>query len=81
MWFLSAFVWALVFFLSLFLEMAIDFEQGPLLVTGLGLWVTWSMFSWAFRRPVLRVLNSEGRLVVDGLSFVRGIAIASRELE
>jgi len=70
MWFLSAFVWALVFFLSLFLEMA-DFEQGPLLVTGLGLWVTWSMFSWAFRRPVLRVLNSEGRLVVAGLSFVR----------
>tara|TARA_B100000945_G_scaffold318142_1_gene322371 strand:+ start:587 stop:2644 length:2058 start_codon:yes stop_codon:yes gene_type:complete len=71
MWFLSAFVWALVFFLSMFLEMATDFEQGPLLVTGLGLWVTWSMFSWAFRRPVLRVLNSEGRLVVDGLSFVR----------
>ena len=70
MWFLSSFVWALVFFLSLFLEMA-DFEQGPLLVTGLGLWVTWSMFSWAFRRPVLRVLNTEGRLVVDGLSFVR----------
>ena len=44
----------------------------PLLVTGLGLWVTWKMFSWAFKRSVLRVLNTEGRLVVVDQYILRG---------
>tara|TARA_Y100000996_G_scaffold65108_1_gene44036 strand:- start:1274 stop:3301 length:2028 start_codon:yes stop_codon:yes gene_type:complete len=70
MWFLSAFVWAFVFFLSLFME-ASGFDEGPLLVTVLGLWVTWTMFSWAFSRPVLSVLNTQGRLVVDVQFLVR----------
>ena len=69
-WFLSAFVWAFAFILSAFLEIS-DFGGGSLLVTGLGLWVTWRMFSWAFRRPVLRVLHTKGSLVVEGVSFGR----------
>ena len=59
-WFLSAFVWGFAFILSMFLEIS-DFSGGSLLVTGLALWVTWRMFSWAFRRPVLRVLHTKGR--------------------
>jgi hypothetical protein len=70
MWFLSVFVWAFAFFLSLFME-ASGFDEGPLLVTGLGLWVTWKMFSFAFARPVLKVLNTEGRLAVINQYFVR----------
>ena len=69
-WFLSVFVWAFAFFLSLFLE-ASGFDEGPLLVTGLVLWVTWKMFSFAFARPVLKVLNTEERLVVVNQYFVR----------
>ena len=69
-WFLSAFVWAFAFILSAFLEIS-GFGGGGLLVTGLGLWVTWRMFSWAFRRPVLRVLHTKGSLVVEGVSFGR----------
>ena len=69
-WFLSAFVWGFAFILSMFLEIS-DFSGGSLLVTGLALWVTWRMFSWAFRRPVLRVLHTKGSLVVEGVSFGR----------
>ena len=69
-WFLSAFVWGFAFILSVFLEIS-GFGGGSLLVTGLGLWVTWRMFSWAFRRPVLRVLHTKGSLVVEGVSFGR----------
>ncbi len=69
-WFLSAFVWGFALILSVFLEIS-DFGGGSLLVTGLGLWVTWRMFSWAFRRPVLRVLHTKGSLVVEGVSFGR----------
>jgi len=71
MWFLSVFVWAFLFFLSMFLHVASSIDEGPLLVTGLGLWVTWKMFSSAFKRPVLRVLNTEGRLVVVDQYFGR----------
>ena len=71
MWFLSVFVWAFLFFLSGFMVSS-GFDEGPLLVTGLGLWVTWKMFSWAFKRSVLRVLNTEGRLVVVDQYAVRG---------
>ena len=44
MWFLSVFVWAFLFFLSGFMVSS-GFDEGPLLVTGLGLWVTLKMFS------------------------------------
>ena len=71
MWFLSVFVWAFLFFLSVFMVSS-GFNEGPLLVTGLGLWVTWKMFSWAFKRSVLRVLNTEGRLVVVDQYILRG---------
>ena len=71
MWFLSVFVWAFLFFLSGFMVSS-GFNEGPLLVTGLGLWVTWKMFSWAFKRSVLRVLNTEGRLVVVDQYILRG---------
>ena len=71
MWFLSVFMWAFLFFLSMFL-VASSIDKGPLLVTGLGLWVTWKMFSSAFKRPVLRVLNTEGRLLVVDQYIVRG---------
>ena len=70
MWFLSVFMWAFLFFLSLFL-VASSIDEGPLLVTGLGLWVTWKMFSSAFKHPVLRVLNTEGRLLVVDQYIVR----------
>ena len=71
MWFLSSFVWAFAFFMSGFVVSS-GFNEGPLLVTGLGLWVTWKMFSFAFMRPVLRVLNTEGRLLVVDQYFGRG---------
>ena len=71
MWFLSVFVWAFLFFLSGFMVSS-GFDEGPLLVTGLGLWVTWKMFSWAFKRSVLRVSNTEGRLVVVDQYILRG---------
>ena len=70
MWFLSVFMWAFLFFLSMFL-VASSIDEGPLLVTGLGLWVTWKMFSSAFKHPVLRVLNTEGRLLVVDQYIVR----------
>lgn len=71
MWFLSVFLWAFLLFLSGFL-VASSIDEGPLLVTGLGLWVTWKMFSFAFKRPVLRILNTEGRLLVVDQYIVRG---------
>lgn len=70
MWFLSGFVWVFLLFLSVFL-VGSSIDEGPLLVTGLGLWVTWKMFSFAFKRPVLRVLNTEGRLLVVDQYFGR----------
>ena len=70
MWFLSGFVWAFLLFLSLFL-VGSSIDEGPLLVTGLGLWVTWKMFSFAFKRQVLRVMNTEGRLLVVDQYIVR----------
>ena len=70
MWFLSGFVWAFLLFLSFFL-VGSSIDEGPLLVTGLGLWVTWKMFSSAFKHPVLRVLNTEGRLLVVDQYIVR----------
>ena len=70
MWFLSVFMWAFLLFLSVFL-VGSSIDEGPLLVTGLGLWVTWKMFSFAFKRQVLRVMNTEGRLLVVDQYIVR----------
>ena len=70
MWFLSSFVWVFALFMSGFVVSS-GFNEGPLLVTGLGLWVTWKMFSSAFKHPVLRVLNTEGRLLVVDQYIVR----------
>ena len=70
MWFLSGFVWAFLLFLSFFL-VGSSIDEGPLLVTGLGLWVTWKMFSFAFKRQVLRVMNTEDRLLVVDQYIVR----------
>ena len=62
MWFLSVFMWAFLFFLSVFL-VGSSIDEGPLQITGLGLWVTWKMFSICLQAPVL-VMNTEGRLLV-----------------
>ena len=69
--FLSTFVWFFILILSGFLGLALGSDAGALLATGLGLWVIWRMFSWSFRRPVLRVLHTKGSLVVEGVSFGR----------
>ena len=69
--FLSTFVWFFILILSGFLGFALGSDAGALLATGLGLWVIWRMFSWSFRRPVLRVLHTKGSLVVEGVSFGR----------
>ena len=69
--FLSTFVWSFILILSGFLGFALGSDSGALLATGLGLWVIWRMFSWSFRRPVLRVLHTKGSLVVEGVSFGR----------
>ena len=74
--FLSTFVWFFILILSGFLGLALGSDAGALLATGLGLWVIWRMFSWSFRRPVLRVLHTKGSLVVEGVSFGR---VGSRE--
>ena len=57
--------------LPLFFLVGSSIDEGPLLVTGLGLWVTWKMFSFAFKRQVLRVMNTEGRLLVVDQYIVR----------